>query len=521
MSLSSTAPTSCTSEHQVARLVELIDDPNRFYPVVVVTRSRQANQPYVDLHVLADQLDQSAHIAIVEPDWTLALTRGLRDERLAVFGGALRVFPSDVDWRADTRLAPLFLCYEGQGKWVGERIVSTVQQMTYRSGRVLAPEVERSGRLTVATVKGVLNEAQVLVKTESGLDCKMQVAELRPGIEASRLVKKGQKFKGVEQITGGLLGDFHPDRVDDQPLVRAKAELGDGVVTLAFVEQVRRSSTLIKIHPDVEVKLFPSEENFSDLCSAGDAIAVELIWDGDICWAALAREAEAGPSMSVLPGGPPWLLASDHNSGSAELSHDVEVNAELESLGIVDGLEFEEALATVQMLTSERDSIVSERDALDREVRELKKRLRESQRLQWPVVYGDSQEQFRFEVTMSYLTRIPETDRKRFPLRSEYRFGNSFLASVDKIVNAGGISRQKIVDVCVEVLSDIARDNASRTPKPWTDGARGAQISRADGGMAWRVRLQSGTSAARRMKYWILHDGVIELDSVGVHDDGI
>jgi hypothetical protein len=42
---------------------------------------------------------------------------------------------------------------------------------------------------------------------------------------------------------------------------------------------------------------------------------------------------------------------------------------------------------------------------------------------------------------------------------------------------------------------------------------------REDGARAWRVSLQSNTPAARRLHYWVLPDGSIELAKVGVHDD--
>ena len=49
----------------------------------------------------------------------------------------------------------------------------------------------------------------------------------------------------------------------------------------------------------------------------------------------------------------------------------------------------------------------------------------------------------------------------------------------------------------------------------------GQQETRGDGGVAWRCSLQVNTPSARRLKYWQLPGGVVEFDSVGVHDEGI
>lgn len=44
-------------------------------------------------------------------------------------------------------------------------------------------------------------------------------------------------------------------------------------------------------------------------------------------------------------------------------------------------------------------------------------------------------------------------------------------------------------------------------------------VSRADGANCWRVSLQIKTPSARRLHFWQLNDGSIELASVRLHDD--
>ena len=43
--------------------------------------------------------------------------------------------------------------------------------------------------------------------------------------------------------------------------------------------------------------------------------------------------------------------------------------------------------------------------------------------------------------------------------------------------------------------------------------------TRADGAVAWRASLQVKTPSARRIHYWVLPSGLIELSRVTVHDD--
>ena len=46
-----------------------------------------------------------------------------------------------------------------------------------------------------------------------------------------------------------------------------------------------------------------------------------------------------------------------------------------------------------------------------------------------------------------------------------------------------------------------------------------AQQVRGDGARAWRCNLQTRTAAARRLHYWQLPDGRIELAKIVYHDD--
>ena len=73
--------------------------------------------------------------------------------------------------------------------------------------------------------------------------------------------------------------------------------------------------------------------------------------------------------------------------------------------------------------------------------------------------------------------------------------------------------------VVTECLTNQVRSKPVRAAKPWPVSAGGPQQVRSDGAAAWRVRLQSGTPSARRLKFWIRNDTSIELDSVRLHDD--
>lgn len=96
------------------------------------------------------------------------------------------------------------------------------------------------------------------------------------------------------------------------------------------------------------------------------------------------------------------------------------------------------------------------------------------------------------------------------------------MESLDRLVRDGGIAREKVVEVCADVLCGRAKEMPSRAVREWKTSPGGPQARReSDGAVAVRVRLQTRSNAARRLKYWLLKNGEIELDRVSVHDEGL
>jgi hypothetical protein len=81
--------------------------------------------------------------------------------------------------------------------------------------------------------------------------------------------------------------------------------------------------------------------------------------------------------------------------------------------------------------------------------------------------------------------------------------------------------RGKVVRACADVVlnaPDLLRrvdDHVLRTGEAGNDPA----VQRSDGATAHRCAIERNTPAARRVHYWVLPDGSIELASVNVHDD--
>jgi hypothetical protein len=84
-----------------------------------------------------------------------------------------------------------------------------------------------------------------------------------------------------------------------------------------------------------------------------------------------------------------------------------------------------------------------------------------------------------------------------------------------------GIKEEKVADVVFEVVTGLAPQIPGREVHHLRIGAGGDNPVRVreDGAMAWRASLQVKTPSARRLHYWILPNGDIELARVATHDD--
>ncbi|WP_299926105.1 hypothetical protein [uncultured Nocardioides sp.] len=131
--------------------------------------------------------------------------------------------------------------------------------------------------------------------------------------------------------------------------------------------------------------------------------------------------------------------------------------------------------------------------------------------------FADPAREFRFLVERAWATRIPLAEQPSCPL-GDYTFGPHFLRS---LASLHGLAADRVADVVMEVATGKAALSAGRELHHLrTEDAGGSpQRVREDGARAWRVSLQSNTPAARRLHYWVLSDGSIELAKVGVHDD--
>ena len=128
-------------------------------------------------------------------------------------------------------------------------------------------------------------------------------------------------------------------------------------------------------------------------------------------------------------------------------------------------------------------------------------------------------ERLRHEVYLAWARNVPASDKARQPLPADWKAGPEFAASLYGFTESGVVA--KALKAIVEVLTGKAERNAAREVHPLraSTGGDAARLVRGDGAKCYRAAIEQNVAAARRLHYWRLQDGSVELSRVVVHDD--
>jgi hypothetical protein len=105
-----------------------------------------------------------------------------------------------------------------------------------------------------------------------------------------------------------------------------------------------------------------------------------------------------------------------------------------------------------------------------------------------------------------------------FSLRS-FTIGASFAESLEA---HGGQYRSKAIRVCGDIVSGAPSLIGRRDDHPLRTGEAGSasvRLRSSDDAEARRCKIEEQVPAARRLHYWLLSDGSIELASINLHED--
>lgn len=178
---------------------------------------------------------------------------------------------------------------------------------------------------------------------------------------------------------------------------------------------------------------------------------------------------------------------------------------------------------------AERATLVDIRQQLERtvgrlehELQQQRARLRRTKQKVRPdkaiPEFADAEQGFRYSVLTAWATRTPAAEQEARPL-PEYDVGPEFLGSLRQ---TDGVAPEKVAHVVMEILTGRAQELAGRDLHQMRESRtpNAPYVRRTpDGATCWRAALQINTPQARRIHYWVLPGGKIELSRVALHDD--
>lgn len=545
-------------------LAHYLLDSERPRPVVVVTSAAGQPAPYVAMDELAENLRGLADLCEMPTgplSW--AFTRAM-PEWCDVYGGAARVYPPGSEWIRNPYAAPLRFVYGPQDGPAAVAQLTTDAMRAIRAGGSFGAPVQgavavQGELLGVTAGRGLVQ----LTRGASGMGS-VWTNLVAPGVDEARVLSRGM-------IVHGTL-DTDSRRIDVSPmLVPAKDALADyqvGSTVLAVARSVERSLCVVELLPDFPVSIGADgvvmtsrQVDLRTLVSEGEVLVTRVLARGESPedWQLSLVEVSADDvplrAPSILNGGPSWLVSPVEDDDAL-----VSVIAQAPAVAVAPAVApppprkaptptpppAEGAHTDTQALASltiERDALLQElqreRDAAERARKELealrtavRQQTRQSERLQARLtrtegelgrsindaaLFSDPIRQLIFEVELAWARRVPAEQKDSLPL-TPWTVGQDFFPSWDQVE---GVARSKVVDVIVEVLTGRVYDLAGLEAHQLRSGAGGDDPPRVreDGATCWRVSLQVKTPSARRLHYWLLNNGAIELSSIRLHDD--
>lgn len=536
----------------------------RAKPLVVVSTLPDSVNFDFDAEVIAGDLGTAADVVtIVTGEPTRAIERKL-PEKCQVFGGAARSYPpdfgTDPDW---VRSRLHFGQYADEARVIDDALSQVAGVVAAAS----APAVVRER--VVATVVSLSDDVGAIGRLEDDTLVRLNGDMLVPSVTLGDALEEGAR---VEGLLVDLDLSLEPADLDLSPLV-------DGSVTLARVQKVTERRAYLSLHPAVSAVALrrrdvvgeDDETPVYDVLAVGDIVEARVRRDasGEIGLSLVDFDNEIPrvPAVALVAGGPPWLRGThhadrvhaeepetpnlvSHAASSVPIANPapgVEVSARLAELTREVG-RMSETLTRLARNGSVSSALAAPRRGIDAdglrrrlgeaqndnrrlldqlsEMKAVRRRVekqassgsarlpsRSTRRARWKT----DEDWLRHEILLAWVERVDASEKARYPL-GRYLVGSDFAASIDALDEAQFAKAMRaVVDVATGRAPGIVARDVHRLRSGW--GGDDPPIVRDDGAKAWRVAIELNTASARRLHYWELPGGSIELSRVVLHDD--
>lgn len=448
----------------VSAYVADVTDPHRDVPIVTISCASDTNAPRVD-PALIDRLvpDGAARLyqyGTADIAWTA--NRAL-PQFVVVFGGAVRVIRPNPTPGDPTHLHPIFTTRPGDDPTL------TARRVASEVARRIRPTHLRSVTTTQPPARP---PAAAATPTALPSEVLGAAPEATPDLDALSTAEPQHPAAPAPDPAADAAADAARADRQREDLSRSNVELADLLLSARRREAATRAvlTSLQREHEALKARTETLADEVQTL-RAGE----------DPRWKALVE--------------------------TLRLERDG-TRRERDELALARAAEARRADAAETALSAERRKI----KALTTKTEAL------TARVHGRGAYTDPAEQFHYEIETAWLHTVPEDQRTGEHALRGYRLGPDFLTSVDGL---DGVKRDKIIAAVLDVLINRVWTSNGRAAHQFRSGEAGGTetIVREDGATLWRCAIQRNTPSARRLMWWELTDGGVELALTAIHDD--
>ncbi|MEJ1089067.1 hypothetical protein WDU99_12160 [Microbacterium sp. Mu-80] len=536
----------------------------RKHPLVLVSTASDGHYAF-DIARLRAELDGVAEIFTVETGHASKHLEQLLPPKTQVFNGAARVYPPDFDTAPDWHRSHLrFPEHSDTTDLIDDALAQTGRRT------VESAPVPRAQRATGIVQRFFDDDTRAIVTLDDGMMVTATAALLPPDMPLTAALVAG------EPVTG-ILEDLE---LRPEPLDVDLDAFADGTHALALVVKVTELRATVQLHPRVSVVLrrrdvAGDDVPVSDVLHVGDVIRVRVrrgpgheitlshadadadepltsapaLVVGGAPWLAEGRahtaaesdaRPETSPATDAAPGAVAPAAASAPAPGDHATRHDVAALAhEIAALrsdllaltnlvargGRADDGEAARLRAENEQLRAKladeraaRADVETKLAEATQDRREAGRALRDARRAAERSHVDATADGIRLEIERTWGNRTAAGERTRWPLR-EYALGSGFIDSLGALDEA---QLSKAVRACVDAITGRDREIPARELHRLRTGEGGDDpyvVRDADGAKCWRSSIEQNAPGARRLHYWELRGGAIELSRIVHHDD--
>jgi hypothetical protein len=549
--------------------------------LVVISQRTDSDMLNLDADYVAREVDGLADVIVVRNITTTYELSDALPADWSVFGNSARVYPAGLaqSQGQPTRYVVALAAAELRSK--ADELIELATALPLPPAAVAeiarpsAPpvtSVECSG--TISAFFGAGERAWV--DFPDGSHGSIRQEDVIPGVRLDWLLTRGQTVAGTLHLQAGIFDISAAVRVP-----RRLQAYRWGEVVLALVEEVDSATARLSLLPGdtIAIRLEDITSNPLDtadeLLTAGQVVAARLKLDRGISRLSLIDvddDEAVAPVPVLVRGGTPWLEPGRHllppspeemteagQRGAAAVEPQSVVPAAGEASAVASGRTLKEVLlqleasraesrrlleqlathddgqlvaslsAEVESLEQELQESAAEIHRLQTDLRRKTERLikaqdrsrkaeRSSSRSSLEIAqFATEEEQFRHELYVAWVERVEPAEKRIRPLQ-EFSVGPKFLES---FYRHSPEHRRKALKALVDLLTRRAPSLPARQLHALRsgEGAEDAPVTRAgDGARCWRMAVELNVPAARRIHYWEVPGGGLELHELVPHD---